>query len=190
MIRRLYRLWPNPKLLARLWLLTAAQAVLQGLLLALLIPILDAVVRPEPQVGAAAPWFVPGGVGAALYAALSIIATPVGFAAAGALAAQLRRLLMHHPSRCALMLMTSATIAARQANQAGQSPQPNVAVHDRAYPQFTDGPYCRGPPERELCSDGGNRDRCLLSVGVIRRTANHHGAALPADLTHVGVAPP
>ncbi len=29
-IRRLYRLWPNPKLLARLWLLTAAQAVLRG----------------------------------------------------------------------------------------------------------------------------------------------------------------
>ncbi|MEU5286254.1 hypothetical protein AB0G97_19900 [Streptomyces sp. NPDC020755] len=183
MIRRLYRLWPNPKLLARLWLLTAAQAVLQGLLLALLIPILDAVVRPEPQVGAAAAWFGLGGVGAALYAALSIIATPVGFAAAGALAAQLRRRLMHHPSRCALMLMTSATTAARGASP----PNPTLRSTTARTPRSrTD----RGPPQRELCSDGGNRDRCLLSVGVIRRTANHHGAALPADLTHVGVAPP
>ncbi|NEE37539.1 ABC transporter ATP-binding protein, partial [Streptomyces sp. SID7982] len=98
MIRRLYRLWPNPKLLARLWLLTAAQAVLQGLLLALLIPILDAVVRPEPDIGAATTWLVLGAVGAALYAVLSVVATPVGFAAAGALAAQLRRRLMHHVS--------------------------------------------------------------------------------------------
>ncbi|MFE7450970.1 ABC transporter ATP-binding protein, partial [Streptomyces griseus] len=60
MIRRLYRLWPNPKLLARLWLLTAGQAVLQGLLLALLVPVLDAVVRPQPDVGAAAPWLALG----------------------------------------------------------------------------------------------------------------------------------
>lgn len=37
------------------------------------------------------------------------------------------------------MLMTSATTAARQAGQAGQSPQPNDAVHDRAYPRLMDG---------------------------------------------------
>ncbi|WP_408993476.1 ABC transporter ATP-binding protein [Streptomyces sp. 1268] len=107
MIRRLYRLWPNPKLLARLWLLTAAQAVLQGLLLALLIPILDAVVRPEPDIGAATTWLVLGAVGAALYAVLSIVATPVGFAAAGALAAQLRRRLMHHVSTLTLGWFTA-----------------------------------------------------------------------------------
>ncbi|MGX2993198.1 ABC transporter ATP-binding protein [Streptomyces sp. JNUCC 64] len=107
MIRRLYRLWPEPRLLARLWLLTAGQAVLQGLLLALLVPILDAVVRPEPDVGAATPWLVLGAVGAVAYAVLSIIATPVGFKASGALAAQLRRRLMRHVSTLTLGWFTA-----------------------------------------------------------------------------------
>lgn len=107
MIRRLYRLWPNPRLLARLWLLTAAQAVLQGLMLALLVPVLDAVVRPEPDLAAATPWLVVGACGAAMYAVLSIIATPVGFAAAGALAAQLRRRLMRHVSTLTLGWFTA-----------------------------------------------------------------------------------
>ncbi|MER8267711.1 ABC transporter ATP-binding protein [Streptomyces griseus] len=107
MIRRLYRLWPNPKLLARLWLLTAGQAVLQGLLLALLVPVLDAVVRPQPDVGAAAPWLALGAAGAVLYAGLSVVATPVGFAAAGTLAAQLRRRLMHHVSTLTLGWFTA-----------------------------------------------------------------------------------
>ncbi|MDA3648908.1 ABC transporter ATP-binding protein/permease [Saccharopolyspora indica] len=98
MIRRLYRLWPQPQILARLWLLTAAQAVLQGLMLGLLVPILDAVVRSEPDLAAATPWLVAGAVCAVLYAVLSIIANPVGFKAAGALAAQLRRKLMRHVS--------------------------------------------------------------------------------------------
>ncbi|MFJ6238549.1 ABC transporter ATP-binding protein [Streptomyces griseus] len=107
MIRRLYRLWPNPELLARLWLLTAGQAVLQGLLLALLVPVLDAVVRPQPDVGAAAPWLALGAAGAVLYAGLSVVATPVGFAAAGTLAAQLRRRLMHHVSTLTLGWFTA-----------------------------------------------------------------------------------
>ncbi|GAC66925.1 ABC transporter ATP-binding protein [Gordonia soli] len=96
MIRRLYRLWPEPALLARLWSLTAAQAVLQGGLLGLLVPILDAVVRPRPDLDAAAPWLVLGLLGALVYAVISIIATPVGFRAAGELAVGLRSQLMRH----------------------------------------------------------------------------------------------
>ncbi|MFF2085962.1 ABC transporter ATP-binding protein [Nocardia sp. NPDC058176] len=107
MIRRLYRLWPDPRLLSRLWLLTAAQAVLQGLLLALLVPILDAVVRPEPDVAAATPWLVLGGIGALIYGVLSIIADPVGYAAAGSLAAQLRKRLMRHVSTLPLGWFTA-----------------------------------------------------------------------------------
>ncbi|MEU5163469.1 ABC transporter ATP-binding protein [Streptomyces sp. NPDC020875] len=107
MIRRLYRLWPDPRLLGRLWLLTAAQAVLQGLLLGLLVPVLDAVVRPEPDLGAATPWLVLGAVGALCYAVLSVVATPVGFAAAGSLAAQLRRRLMRHVSTLPLGWFTA-----------------------------------------------------------------------------------
>ncbi|WP_232667339.1 ABC transporter ATP-binding protein [Pseudonocardia sp. TRM90224] len=107
MIRRLYRLWPEPKLLAQLWLLTAAQAVLQGLLLGLLVPVLAAVVRPEPDLAAATPWLVLGALGALTYAVLSIIATPIGFKAAGALAAQLRRQLMRHVSTLPLGWFTA-----------------------------------------------------------------------------------
>ncbi|MGW7531637.1 ABC transporter ATP-binding protein [Amycolatopsis sp. NPDC054798] len=107
MIRRLYRLWPQPKLLARLWLLDAAQAVLQGLLLALLVPILDAVVRPEPDFALATPWLVLGAIGMVAYAVLSIVTTPVGFKASGTLAAQLRRRLMRHVSTLPLGWFTS-----------------------------------------------------------------------------------
>ncbi|WP_017594253.1 ABC transporter ATP-binding protein [Nocardiopsis potens] len=107
MIRRLYRLWPEPRLLARLWLLTAAQAVLQGLLLGLLAPVLGALARPEPDIAAAAPWLAAGAAGAAAYAVLSIIAVPVGFKASGVLAAQLRRRLIRHASTLPLGWFTA-----------------------------------------------------------------------------------
>ncbi|WP_338759690.1 ABC transporter ATP-binding protein [Nocardia vulneris] len=107
MIRRLYRLWPDPRLLARLWLLTAAQAVLQGLLLGLLVPILAAVVRPEPDIAGATPWLVAGALGIVAYAVLSIVATPVGFAAGGVLGVQLRKRLMRHVSTLPLGWFTA-----------------------------------------------------------------------------------
>lgn len=107
MIRRLYRLWPDPRLLARLWLLATAQAVLQGLLLGLLVPILDAVVRPEPDIGAATPWLALGALGAAVYGVLAVVTTPVGFKAAGDLAVQLRGRLMRHVSTLPLGWFTA-----------------------------------------------------------------------------------
>lgn len=111
MIRRLYNLWPDPRLLARLWFLTAIQAVLQGLLLGVLVPILFAVVRPEPDFGAAAPWLVLGGIGAVGYGVLSVVADPVGYAAAGSLAAQLRQQLMRHFSTLPLGWFTASNKA-------------------------------------------------------------------------------
>ncbi|WP_319446136.1 MULTISPECIES: ABC transporter ATP-binding protein [unclassified Mycobacterium] len=107
MIRRLYRLWPRPQLLARLWLLTAAQAILEGLLLGLLVPILAAVTRPDPDIASATPWLVLGAAGAIAYTVLSIVATPVCFAAAGALAVQLRKRLMRHVSTLPLGWFTA-----------------------------------------------------------------------------------
>ncbi|MGX1807180.1 ABC transporter ATP-binding protein [Nocardia sp. NPDC055321] len=107
MIRRLFRLWPEPRILAGLWLLTGAQAVLQGLMLGLLVPILAAVARPAPDLAAARPWLVLGAIGAVVYAVLSVIATPVGFAAAGALGSQLRRRLMRHVSTLPLGWFTA-----------------------------------------------------------------------------------
>ncbi|MGU3502454.1 ABC transporter ATP-binding protein [Mycobacterium sp. C31M] len=107
MIRRLYRLWPDPRLLGRLWLLTAAQAVLQGLLLGLLVPLFDALLRPSPDFLAARPWLLLGAAGAVVYAVLTVVATPVGFAAAGSLAAQLRHRLMRHVSTLPLGWFTA-----------------------------------------------------------------------------------
>ncbi|HEX2314581.1 MAG TPA: ABC transporter ATP-binding protein [Thermomonospora sp.] len=96
MIRRLYRLSPDPGLLVRLWLLNAVLAVLQGLLLGALVPILRALLRPEPDFAAAAPWLAAGAVGLLVHAALTVVATPVGFAASMRLGEQLRHRLMRH----------------------------------------------------------------------------------------------
>jgi ATP-binding cassette subfamily B protein len=98
LVRHLYRLCPDPSLLVRLVVLQAVMAILQGLLLGLLVPILAALLRPEPDFTEAIPWLFTGAVGLLLYGVLSIIATPVGFAASGELAAQLRLRLMQHVS--------------------------------------------------------------------------------------------
>ncbi|MBB4188978.1 ATP-binding cassette subfamily B protein [Sinorhizobium terangae] len=96
MIGNLYRLWPHPKLLIRLVALTAIQAVLQGLLLGCLVPILRALLQPRPDFAEAMPWLLAGAVGLALYWVLNVIATPLSFAASMELAAQLRHHLMSH----------------------------------------------------------------------------------------------
>jgi len=96
MIRNLYRLWPDPKLLLRLGSLQVILAVLQGVLLGMLVPILRALLRPEPDFAAAGPWLFAGGIGLAVYAVLTVIATPFGFAASMELAAELRHHLMGH----------------------------------------------------------------------------------------------
>ncbi|PRX99709.1 ABC transporter ATP-binding protein [Allonocardiopsis opalescens] len=96
MIRRLFRLWPHPGLLVRLWLLTAVLAVLQGLLLGLLVPVLRALLRPEPDIAAASPWLAAGAAGLIAYGVLSALAPPIGYAACIELAVQLRHRLMRH----------------------------------------------------------------------------------------------
>ncbi len=96
LIFNLFKLWPNPSLLIRLGFLQAVMAVLQGLLLGLLVPILDALLKSQPDFAMAMPWLYAGAAGLVLYGLLSLIATPVGFAASGELAAQLRLHLMRH----------------------------------------------------------------------------------------------
>lgn len=107
LIAHLFKLWPDPRLLLQLGLLQAIMAVVQGLLLGLLVPILRALLRAQPDISAAMPWLLAGGIGMIAYAALSIIATPVGFAAAGQLALQLRLHLMNHVSRLPLGWFTT-----------------------------------------------------------------------------------
>ncbi|MGE6785863.1 ABC transporter ATP-binding protein [Ensifer adhaerens] len=107
LLLNLFKLWPNPALLVRLGILQAVMAVLQGLLLGLLVPILGALLRPEPALMAAMPWLVAGAVGLAVYGGLSVIASPVGLAASGELAAQLRIHLMRHVSMLPLGWFTT-----------------------------------------------------------------------------------
>ncbi|WP_217428625.1 ABC transporter ATP-binding protein [Microlunatus speluncae] len=68
----------------------------QGLLLALLVPILGAVLRPEPDLAAAVPWLAVGAVGVIIFCWLCDRATTVGFVASGESASQLRHALMGH----------------------------------------------------------------------------------------------
>ncbi|WP_028933715.1 ABC transporter ATP-binding protein [Pseudonocardia spinosispora] len=96
MIRHLFRLYPHPGLLVRLGMLHAVLAVLQGLLLGLLVPILRALLQPRPDFAAATPWLVTGAIGMVGYVVLNVTATPVGFAASMQLSAQLRHHLMAH----------------------------------------------------------------------------------------------
>ncbi|EIM73524.1 ABC transporter [Nitratireductor aquibiodomus RA22] len=98
LIRHLYKLWPNPVLLIRLGLLQAIMAILQGALLGLLVPILSALLQPDPDFQAAQPWLVAGALGLFVYGVLSVIASPVGLAAGKQLAAELRLHLMQHVS--------------------------------------------------------------------------------------------
>lgn len=98
LLSHLHRLWPHPALLIRLGILQAAMAILQGLLLGLLVPILPALLRQKPDFTTALPWLYAGALGLLLYGVLSVVATPVGFAASGELAAQLRLHLMRHVS--------------------------------------------------------------------------------------------
>lgn len=98
LVFNLFKLWPIPFLLLRLGALQAVMAILQGVLLGMLVPILAALLKPQPDFTSAAPWLLVGAVGLAVHGVLSVIASPVGLAASGELAAQLRLHLMRHVS--------------------------------------------------------------------------------------------
>jgi len=96
MIRKLYKLWPNPGHLLRMGGLQAILAILQGLLLGLLVPILRALLQPVPDIAAAAPWLIAGVIGLLIYWVLTVIATPIDYAASMEMASGLRNLVMRH----------------------------------------------------------------------------------------------
>ncbi|MGE0284301.1 MAG: ABC transporter transmembrane domain-containing protein, partial [Rhizobiaceae bacterium] len=111
MIRNLYRLFPKASLMARLGMLTATRAILEGILLSFLVPILAALLRPEPDLLAAQPWLVIGAIGLAFHGILTIVATPIGFAASSELAAELRQRIMRHVTTLPLGWFTDANKA-------------------------------------------------------------------------------
>ncbi|MEU3271203.1 ABC transporter ATP-binding protein [Saccharomonospora sp. NPDC006951] len=96
MIRHLYSLIPEPRLTLRLGALTAVQAILQGLLLGTLAPILHALMRPEPDFALARPWLLAACLGLAAYGVLTVIATPIGFTAASEVSGKLRDRIIRH----------------------------------------------------------------------------------------------
>lgn len=96
MIYRLYTLVPLPGLLMRLWALHAVSAVLQGVLLGLLLPLFHDLLRAEPDFSAATPWLILGASGVLVFMVLSVIATPLSFAASTELSSSVRRQLMQH----------------------------------------------------------------------------------------------
>ena len=102
MILNLFRLGSKPILVYRLGILTALRAMVQGVLLALLIPIFHALLQPQPDFGAAGPWLAFGAVCLIVYWLLSAIATPVGFAASIELGDSLRHRVMEHVTRLPL----------------------------------------------------------------------------------------
>ncbi|HEX2285385.1 MAG TPA: ABC transporter ATP-binding protein [Mycobacterium sp.] len=96
MIRRFLDIVPNPRSFMRLVVLQAVVGVLQGLLLGALVPILRALLRPEPDLAAATPWLVAAGAGVLVYWWLSVRTVTAGFVAAGDTTAQVRHRLMEH----------------------------------------------------------------------------------------------
>ncbi|RDE07755.1 ABC transporter ATP-binding protein [Pelagibacterium lacus] len=102
MILNLFRLGSNPALVYRLGILTALRALVQGMLLALLIPIFHALLQPQPDFAAAGPWLTGAAVCLIIYWLLSAIATPAGFAASIELGDSLRHRVMEHVTRLPL----------------------------------------------------------------------------------------
>ncbi|MDL5511100.1 ABC transporter ATP-binding protein [Arenibacter sp. M-2] len=91
MIRRFYTLFPDKNVILQLTVFHIALALLQGLLLAFLVPILEVVLRPQPDFPSIEPWLTAGFICFLLYLVLTVMATPIGFGASMKMAAQLRK---------------------------------------------------------------------------------------------------
>lgn len=96
MIRRLLTIVTDPRPLLHVAALQAVLGVVQGLLLGALVPILRALLAPQPDFAAAAPWLGVAGAGVLIYWWFNVRTMTVGFVAAGETTAQLRGRLIEH----------------------------------------------------------------------------------------------
>ncbi|MCU7692912.1 ABC transporter ATP-binding protein [Haoranjiania flava] len=94
MIKRLYTLFPNKSVILRLTVLNVILALLQGILLAMLVPILHCLLEPQPDYSSITIWLTTGGIAFLCYLILTAISSPVGFSASMKLAEQLRNDIM------------------------------------------------------------------------------------------------
>ncbi len=111
MIGRLHRLHPHPSDLAKVIGVHGTMAILQGLILALLVPVLRALLQPEPDIDAALPWLLLGAAGVTVYWVLKAVSTPIDFAVSMRIAAQVRNRLMAHVTKLPLGWFTSSAKA-------------------------------------------------------------------------------
>jgi len=107
MIRKLYRLFPDKSVLLKLTLLHVILALLQGVLLGVLVPILNYLLKESVAFHDIEFWLIIGAVAFVSYLTLTVIATPVGFGASMKLATQLRNKVMSHVTQLPLGWFTS-----------------------------------------------------------------------------------
>lgn len=107
MIRKLYRLFPDKSVLLKLTLLHVILALLQGVLLGVLVPILNYLLKESVAFHDIEFWLIIGAVAFVSYLTLTVIATPVGFGASMKLATQLRNNVMSHVTQLPLGWFTS-----------------------------------------------------------------------------------
>ena len=107
MIKRLYKLFPNKSVIARLTVFHVILALLQGTLLGVLVPILNCLLQPKPDLQALKIWLIIGGIGFLCYLILTVISSPIGFGASMKLAAQLRNEVMNRVTQLPLGWFTA-----------------------------------------------------------------------------------
>lgn len=107
MIRKLYRLFPDKSVLLKLTVLHVILALLQGFLLAVLVPILNYLLNRQDNIQNINFWFIAGAIAFVSYLTLTVIATPIGFAASMKLASQLRNNVMNHVTQLPLGWFTT-----------------------------------------------------------------------------------
>ena len=107
MIKRLYKLFPNKSVIARLTVFHVILALLQGTLLGVLVPILNCLLQPKPDLQALKIWLIIGGIGFLCYLILTVISSPIGFGASMKLSAQLRNEVMNRVTQLPLGWFTA-----------------------------------------------------------------------------------
>jgi ATP-binding cassette subfamily B protein len=96
MLKNFHDVLCRPKLLIWMCALQIIMAFLQGALIGMLLPVFRLLLRMEPDLAAATPWLITGGIGLFIYIALKLLSTPLAFSASMDVTAQIRRKIISH----------------------------------------------------------------------------------------------
>lgn len=89
----------NPWPLLKMCGLQIAMALLQGVMIGTLLPILRIFLGTEPDVRAAAPWLIINGIALVVFIILNVLSTSTAFVASLGIGAQLRKRIIDHTSK-------------------------------------------------------------------------------------------